>query len=61
MQETEKLRFSKKIDTPIGVNYGIVKHNPNSAIKETFALADELMEKDKKKMYLKYGIDRRHI
>ena len=61
VQEAAGLRFSKEVNKRIGVNYGVVKHNPGSTIKETFEKADELMEEDKKRMHLKYGVERRHI
>ena len=46
-------------DLPIGVNFGIVEHLPGEKIKETFMKADALMSEDKRKMYLKYKLERR--
>ena len=42
-----------------GINYGLVKHNPNEYFKETIIRADEIMREDKSKMYKKYSLDRR--
>lgn len=47
-------------DVPIGINFGIVQHNPNDPIKKTFMRADEIMQEDKSKMYKKYKLERRH-
>jgi len=44
---------------PLGLNYGIVLHNPGDFIKNTYANADKIMAADKTKMYKKYGLDRR--
>jgi diguanylate cyclase (GGDEF)-like protein len=44
---------------PIGINYGIVKHNPGNSIKVTFAKADEIMQEHKSEMYKKLKLDRR--
>ena len=43
----------------LGLNHGIIIHEPNRSIKETSKLADELMEKDKTLMYQKFKINRR--
>ena len=48
------------INVPVGLNYGIVKHNPGDSIKETLSRADYIMQEDKKKMYTKHNIERRH-
>ena len=44
---------------PIGINFGLVKHNPGDNIKATFTRADEIMQEDKLEMYKKLNIDRR--
>ena len=46
-------------DEPIGINYGVVQHKKGDSIKQTFIRADELMQQDKAKMYVKYNKDRR--
>ena len=43
----------------LGLNYGVVLHKSGDSFKQTFSNADNLMTEDKKKMYLKYGIERR--
>ena len=43
----------------IGLNIGIVTHNPNDSIKQTYQEADYLMNEDKTLMYRKYGLERR--
>lgn len=43
----------------LGLNTGIVMHKPGDFIKNTYISADNIMQDDKKKMYLKYGIERR--
>ena len=54
---TIDLDIDKKV--PIGLNFGIVKREPNTSIKKTYDEADKLMSKDKHKMYLKYNLERR--
>ena len=46
-------------ELPLGLNLGIVEHIPGEVIKDTYMKADALMSEDKKKMYLKYGLERR--
>ena len=46
--------------TPIGINYGVVKHNPGDNFKQTLMRADEIMQEDKTKTYKKLNLDRRH-
>ena len=46
-------------ELPIGLNLGIVEHSRGDIIKDTYMKADALMSDDKKKMYLKYGLERR--
>ena len=43
----------------IGLNYGITLHKSKSDIKETYKNADKLMSDDKRRMYLKYNLERR--
>ena len=58
-EEVSMLNLGTKENLPLGLNYGIVTHNPNSTIKESYVSADEIMSEDKKKMYTKYGLERR--
>ena len=51
------LEIGEKI--PIGINFGLVRHNPGDYIKQTFMRADELMQEDKAQMYKTYKLDRR--
>lgn len=44
---------------PIGLNFGLVRHNPGDPYKTTLMRADEIMQKDKDKMYIKNNLDRR--
>ena len=46
-------------DLHVGLNCGLVFHEPKTSIKETIEKADELMQEDKRKMYKKYNLDRR--
>ena len=57
--EISKLDFFKGLNMPVGINYGIVEHDPNNPYKTTLQKADEIMQQDKTKTYQKYGIDRR--
>lgn len=57
--EVEKLKLMNGEQPIIGVNYGIVQHEPNETIQQTISKADKLLAEDKKKMYLKYDIERR--
>lgn len=44
---------------PLGLNRGIVLHQPNDFIKNTTMRADEIISKDKALMYSKYNLERR--
>lgn len=44
---------------PTGLNYGVVHHIPGDYMKNTVARAEEIMHENKRKMYLKYNIERR--
>ncbi len=44
---------------PLGLNYGIVKHEPGDSIKQTYMRADEKMRKNKNSMYTRYNLERR--
>ena len=46
-------------NVPLGLNYGIVKHNPEDTFKQTFMKADDLMQEEKNDMYKKYKLERR--
>ena len=43
----------------IGLNSGIVHHEPGDKIKNTVAAADQIMNEDKKRMYQENGLERR--
>ena len=45
--------------TPLGLNYGLTLHEPGDDIKMTINNADKMLSADKKRMYQKYGLDRR--
>ena len=47
------------IDIPLGLNYGIVKHNPGDSIKEIIFRADNIMKDDKAKMYKLNHVEQR--
>lgn len=49
------------LDEPVklGLNFGIVEHQPGTSIKKTVNKADEIISEDKRNMYLSYGLDRR--
>ena len=57
--EAKKILLGIEDELPVGLNYGIVEHSKGSVIKETFIKADEMLSEDKKRMYQKYGLDRR--
>ena len=44
---------------PIGLNFGLITHKPGFSIKEESKVADDIMQEDKTKMYVKYGLERR--
>lgn len=44
---------------PVGLNFGLAKHNPGDKIKNTFMRADEMMQEDKSNMYKRLKLDRR--
>ena len=44
---------------PVGINYGIVNHNPGEYLKETLLRADTIMQNEKNNMYKKYKLERR--
>ena len=55
------IEFIQKIgiDIPLGLNYGVVKHNPGDSIKETIRIADDVMKDDKVKMYKLNHVEQR--
>ena len=57
--EAAKILLGIKKNLPVGLNYGIVEHIKGNTIKKTFIKADEILSEDKRKMYQKYGLDRR--
>ena len=58
-EETKLINLEIGEKIPIGINFGIVKHNPGDYYKQTFMRADEIMQEDKNKMYKTYKLDRR--
>lgn len=59
-QEASMIDLGLGEDNPIiGINYGLVSHNPGDSIKQTFMRADEIMQQDKERMYKQYKLDRR--
>lgn len=56
--EVQNLKLVKE-KLPLGINAGIILHNPGDSIKDTYTKADDMMGEDKKQMYLKYGLERR--
>ena len=58
--EASKIQLIDGEIIPTGINYGIVHHNAGDSIKQTFTRADIILNEDKKKMYTKYGLERRH-
>lgn len=44
---------------PLGLNYGVVKHDGSSSIKQTYEQADQAMSENKKSMYELFGLERR--
>ena len=57
--EIELIDLGIEDKCPIGLNYGVVHHIPGDFIKNTVARAEELMHENKRKMYLKYNVERR--
>lgn len=43
----------------LGLNYGIIEYTPDLSIKTAYEDADKIMSEDKRKMYTKYGLERR--
>lgn len=58
-EEVSMLDLGIDKNIPLGLNYGIVVHNPKDNIKYTLERADKLLSDNKKRMYTKYGLDRR--
>jgi diguanylate cyclase (GGDEF)-like protein len=58
-EETKLIELNIGEESPLGINFGVVKHNPGDSIKQTFMKADEIMQEDKSMMYKKYKLDRR--
>ena len=44
---------------PLGLNYGITIHTPESSIREVYMDADILLSENKRKTYEKHNIERR--
>lgn len=59
-QEACMIDLGLEEPVPLGVNYGIVAHNPGDSLKQTVMRADEIMQQDKDRMYKQYRLDRRH-
>ena len=58
-EEVSMIKLPTEDNLPLGLNFGIVFHREGESIKDTYAVADKLMSDDKRKMYTKYGLDRR--
>ncbi len=58
--EVVMMDLARDYQLPLGLNYGIVTHKPGDSIKQTYKKADELMEEDKRNMYKRLQIERRH-
>lgn len=58
-EEVSMINLGTTEELHLGLNCGIVIHNPNDTIKETNDEADKLISSDKQRMYRKYGLDRR--
>jgi hypothetical protein len=59
--EQSKKLIDLGLDEPVklGLNFGIVEHQPGTSIKNTVNKADEIISEDKRNMYASYGLDRR--
>lgn len=57
--EISMIDIDAKEKLPLGINFGVVKHNPNESFRQSFMRADDLMQKDKEKMYKLNNLDRR--
>ena len=58
-EEVSMIDLKIEDDLPLGLNYGLTFHNSNNLIKETYRNADAIMQEDKRKMYVKHGLERR--
>ena len=58
-EEAKALNLGIEDNTILGINYGIVTRGSNEKFEDLFQIADELLKKDKTKMYTKLGIERR--
>lgn len=58
-EEVSMIDLDIEENLPVGLNYGIVHHQSGDKLKETYDRADKLMSDDKKKMYVKHGLERR--
>ncbi len=58
-QELQSIDLGIGEQIPIGLNNGIVMHEPGDKIKNTVAAADQIMTEDKKRMYEENGLERR--
>ena len=56
-EEASIIDLGHELDSPIGLNYGIV--TCENGIKRAYYEADEIMSKDKRNMYVKHGLERR--
>ncbi len=57
IKSKEDAQIAKKV--LVGLNYGVVRHNPGDKIKDTIKKADYIMQEDKRKMYIKHNLERR--
>lgn len=58
-EEVSLIDLGVKEDLPIGLNFGLVKHSLGGLVKREKENADALMQEEKDRMYLKYGLERR--
>ena len=58
-EEVSMIDLGIEDELPLGLNLGLTFYDPNKTIKEAYRNADEIMQEDKRKMYVKHGLERR--
>ena len=58
-EQVELFQFSKKLEVPTGLNYGVVERTNKEPIEILYVMADKQLSSDKTKEYIKRGLDRR--
>lgn len=58
-EQVELFQFSRTLDVPTGINYGVIERTNQEPVEELYVMADQQLTEDKTKTYLKRGIDRR--